>query len=352
MYRVGLIGCGYIANKHLQTISQIDRAELVAISDIEPIRMKEAVQKYTTLKPITSVKQYHDYIELLKNDTIDIVVITTGSNLHAKMAIQALLHDKHVILEKPLALSLAEVKRIHELTKAKQKQVIVCHQLRYRPIMRKIKELITLGALGKLHFGTASMRVNRPTNYYTKSNWKGTWEKDGGMLINQGIHLVDLLTWFMGDVKSVYGDIANFSRVKQTEDMAAGIITFTNGSRGVIEANTITQPNNLGYNLSIFGEEGTISIGGSNFNRLERCYMTNLTNVDKLQELINDQNEHVYMYENFMNVLENKEEQVLVDVQEASNSLMTIFGIYESYRLNKVVDLPLVFFSTKDMKEG
>src|SRR5690625_491630 len=134
--------------------------------------------------------------------------------------------------------------------------------------MQPVKELIDCGYFWELYFGVISLRLNRTLAYYENSSWKGTWEKDGGMLVNQGIHLIDLLVWFMGDIDSVYGEIATKINRKETEDIAAGIISFQNDAKGMIEANTVTQPENIGYYLSIFGEKGSLCIGGKHFNEI------------------------------------------------------------------------------------
>lgn len=348
-FTIGLIGCGYIAKKHITTISKLASLELVAVSDIDVHKMENAIQEYKRINTNTKeIKAYSSYEELLKDDQIDIVIIATGSSLHAKMAMEALFHNKHVILEKPLALSVDDALKVQEASAITGKRMLVCHQLRYRPIMRKLKSLLEKGALGKLYLGVASMRINRTERYYD-SSWKGSWEKDGGMLLNQGIHLIDLLIWFMGDVHTVFGEIERKSTIKCTEDIALGILTFENGSKGIIETNIITQPDNLGYYLTIFGEKGTISIGGPSFNKLERCYLPNPAHSDELTRLLEDRQEHIYMYQHFVEALKKEDEVLLVNEKEAFRSIMTIFGLYQSALKTEKVTLPLEAFSTLEM---
>src|SRR5699024_3143509 len=114
-----------------------------------------------------------------------------------------------------------------------------------------IKQLICENFFGKIHYGSISLRLNRSTDYFKASNWKGTWEKDGGMLINQGIHFIDLLIWFLGDIDAVYGSLQRTNKQKEIEDIAMGILHFKDGTKGIIEANTITKPANSGYGLSL-----------------------------------------------------------------------------------------------------
>ncbi|GGA75975.1 Gfo/Idh/MocA family protein [Ornithinibacillus halotolerans] len=349
---IGLIGCGYIARKHLNSISIVKDMKLTAVSDLDSCRMIDAVQIYSQLSGIQQpeVKLYTDYEALLLDKTIDVVVIATSSNAHAQIAMRALAHDKHVILEKPFALSTRDAVQLIERSISCNKHVLVCHQLRYRPVFQLLKKVIDEGLLGELYYGVVSIRIHRPKKYYSESNWKGTWDKDGGMLLNQGIHVIDLLVWYMGEIKAVYGNISNKLDIKETEDVALGILTFDNQATGIVEANTITQPNNIGYSISIFGEKGTISIEGPNLNEIQRCYIPNSNYNNKLDEILEDHNEHVYMYQNFIKVL-NKEEMLYTDIKEVYPTLMTIFGIYRSSALTKRINLPLETFSTMEMKE-
>lgn len=351
MLRIGLIGCGYIANKHLHTIVRSRDISLTAVSDIQKEKMKEAVQFYQKNKDTPeSIALYENYYDMLDDPNIDAVVIAVISGLHAVIAKKALKHGKHLIIEKPLALSLQDADEIIDLSKKYNKTVLVCHQLRYRPLIQKVKQLLEKGYFGKLYLGVVSLRLNRSPEYYASAAWKGTWEKDGGMLVNQGIHLVDLLVWLMGDITSVYGEIANRVKQKKTEDIATGIITFENGAKGVIEANTITKPNNLGYQLAIFGEKGSICIGGKGFDKVEHCYLEDYPDIEReLMELASARDEHDSMYQNFLESV-SKKQRLLVTAEEGKKALEAIFAIYQSNQTTKPVKFPINNFSTKDMR--
>src|SRR5690625_1851829 len=204
MLRLGLIGCGSIAKKHINTIAKFKQMSLIAVSDLYQPKMEETIDHIGRQKlDNTSVSLYENYQYLLADPRVDVVIIATVSGLHAEMTKAALKHNKHVIVEKPLALSLEDANEIINLSKKCQKQVLVCHQLRYRPIMQKIKQMVDQGYFGELYFGSVTLMLNRSAEYYKETTWRGTWEKDGGMLINQSIHLIDLLRWIMGDIKSV-----------------------------------------------------------------------------------------------------------------------------------------------------
>lgn len=348
----GLIGCGYISKRHLHALGAINNAKLIAVSDLNKERMENAIREYKDISnqdhPILIYENSHDLIE---NNDVDVVVICTISGIHAELAKLSLIAGKHVILEKPMTLSLKEADEINQLAEMNNCVICVCHQMRFRPIMREIKHVIEAGKIGTPYLGAVSIRINRTPEYYTSAPWRGKWETDGGMLVNQGIHVIDLMQWFLGDVKKVFGEISSFSNTKETEDIALGILTFDNQAKGVIEANVITQPQNLGYQLSIFGEKGCISIEGPSLNKITRWHIDNEpTNYVHLEQLLNDQNEQIYMYENFIRAIQCPEEKLLVDGYEGKKALETIFAIYHSSLIKNSVYLPLTSFSTVNMK--
>lgn len=353
MIRMGLIGCGYISKKHIRTLTSIDGIELTAISDIKPTKMGEAIHFYEenggTNKSIT---RYTNYKNMLLDPNVDAVIICTLSSLHAEIAKDALRHDKHIVVEKPIALSLKEATEMIQLSERMKKTVLVCHQLRYRPLLQKVKDLLEKGYFGEPYLGVTSIRLNRSQDYYSSATWKGTWGQDGGMLVNQGVHLIDLLVWLMGDITSIYGEIVTKDKRKETEDVGLGLISFDNGAKGIIEANTIIKPKNLGYYLSLFGEKGSICIGGPQFNKLEHCYFEQHPElVEELQELSEELNEHERMYEDFIASILTKQ-PVLVNAEEAKKTMEAIFSVYQSSKMKCPIMFPLEQFSTTDMLEN
>lgn len=350
MVRVGIIGCGFIAHKHVQTIASMEEFSLVAVSDMHEEKMQEIVRVYEEKTGDKSpIDQVVNYENMLKDPLIDIIIVAVLSSLHAKVAKQAINHGKHVIVEKPLSLSLTEAKQLVAHASEKNVHVLVCHQLRYSPLMQKIKELIEEGYFGELYVGAITLRLNRNVNYYASADWKGSWEHDGGMLINQGIHLIDLLVWFMGNLESVYGDLQTKETYKETEDIALGICTFENDAKGIIEANTITQPETVGYYLSIFGEKGSLSIGGKRFNEIEHCYIEGQPTIEaEVHELSKITDERMRMYENFYQALQGNED-LLMCAEEGIYALEAIFALYASHQKEERVYLPLQDFSTKQM---
>lgn len=340
MIKVGLIGCGFIAKKHVHTLATFSDMDLIAVSDINWDQMKDVASLYDKNKGgNTSITLYNNYEHMLLDGRIDMVIITTPSSLHVEIAKKAIKHGKHIIVEKPLSLSLKEAEEIIHLSEVYDKKTLVCHQLRYRPMLAKVKELLNKGYFGELYLGVISLRLHRSEDYYISSDWKGTWSKDGGMLLNQGIHFMDLFTWMFGEVSSVYGEITNKRNYKETEDIACGILSFKNGAKGIIEANTISKPENIGYSLSIFGEKGSLCIGGKSFNEIEHCYIEGALNVkEELLQLGKITNERERMYQDFINAVYNKHDHML-DVKEGKKALETTFALYQSAKEKKPVFL-------------
>lgn len=348
MIKLGIIGCGYIASKHVETISSFKEIRLAAVSDIIQDKMVEVLSKYNKNHSNNNVGMYSNYKDLLKSD-VDVVVISVISGLHSIIAKEALLSNKHVILEKPIALTIQEARELVSIAKEKEIKLLLCHQLRYLTVVKKIKEYIDKGQLGVPYLAVASVRINRDSNYYASASWRGTWEHDGGMLINQGIHLIDLLVWLLGDVTKVYGEISNKNTTKETEDIALGIINFKNGAKGVIEANSLTKPKNQGYYLSLFFQNGTILIGGEKISTVHHSYIEEVEGTfEDLTQLSLQQEEHHLMYKDFIQAIQTKN-KAEVEGSDVIPSLEAIFGLYTSHLQGMPISMPIDKFSTKNM---
>ncbi|WP_112179546.1 MULTISPECIES: Gfo/Idh/MocA family protein [Paraliobacillus] len=354
LLNAGLIGCGFISEKHVQILSQLkDKFHLIAVADSDLGRADKIKALLPTNKEEKTVALFTDYQALLELGEIDVVIITTPSGLHSTMIKQALSKGKHVIVEKPFVLSLKDANEIIALSEACNRQVLVCHQLRYRPIFQKTKALIEQNQFGKLYTASASVQINRPKEYYQQASWRGTWEDDGGMLLNQGLHVADLLLWFMGDIQSIYGKTKNFASWKETEDVAVGTIQFKNDVPGTISANALTQPKNIGYALHVVSENGTVAFSGPALNQVERFYLENESISEKeVREIAMDHEDRLYMYKDFYQALTNPEHTATIDVYEAKKVLEFIFGLYYSDKLNKEVRFPITDFSTIQMQQN
>ncbi|TSB46086.1 Gfo/Idh/MocA family protein [Alkalicoccobacillus porphyridii] len=344
--KIGIIGCGRITVKHIDSLNQIEEIEITSLSDLSIERMKQATEQISFNKKPTL---YIDYLDLLKSDC-DLVLVATTSGSHADITEAALLAGKHVLVEKPLALSLAESKKLIKLANDSDKKLFICHQLRFRLILKEIKALIDSGKLGTIHLGTASMALQRPSEYYKAAPWRGTWDQDGGMLINQGIHLVDLLLWYMGELSEVTGQLKKLNKHKETEDIALGLLRFKNGSTGIIEANAVTWPKNHGYCIKLIADHGTIILEGRNFDLLTRATIKGEPWSGKdVGAWLEKKDEQEQMYKEVLKSMQGKQNNA-VTAQEAEGALEAIFALYQSHKQGHSTVLPLSSFATSDMK--
>ncbi|MBC5991618.1 Gfo/Idh/MocA family protein [Pontibacter cellulosilyticus] len=261
--RFAIIGCGRIAKRHAEHISK--NGELVAVCDIEPARAEElatsyGAQAYSSAEAMLSAER----------ENIDVVAVCSPNGLHADHSIQALRAGCHVLCEKPMALSVHDCgEMIKEAEKANRRLFIV-KQNRYNPPVAAVKDLIDEGRLGKIYSIQLSCFWNRNPEYYSNS-WKGTKDLDGGTLYTQFSHFIDLLYWMVGDVKSAQAFTGNFGHqgIIEFDDNGVVALQFYNGVIGTINYSVNSFGKNMEGSLTIFGEKGTVKIGGQYLNELE-----------------------------------------------------------------------------------
>lgn len=351
---LALIGCGAIAAKHVSSIAACPHATLAAVCDVSAERMAQMAALWREASPGRGeAVQCGDYKRLLADPSIEAVVVATISGTHAPIAMDALRAGKHVVLEKPIALSLREADEMIRLAGERGLIVQVCHQLRYRPLMKKMRELVAGGALGAILTASVKLRLYRPPAYYQASAWRGTWEHDGGMLLNQGIHAMDLLLWNLGRPSRAYGEIRSLSSFKETEDAAFGILTFPGGAKAMIEANSVALPGNLEQSLYIQGERGTLSLGGPAMDRVERWHVEDRPQAsEEAARLLPARDEHAEMYRTLIAACRGNEDAraAVVGLSEGRLALESIFALYRSAIEGTVQALPLPEFSTRHMK--
>ncbi|MDA8212054.1 MAG: Gfo/Idh/MocA family oxidoreductase [Clostridia bacterium] len=258
----GIIGCGRIAPKHAEAIIALEEAELVAVCDIDANRVRDFETKYRA-------KGYDDYEQLLANPDVQVVNICTPSGLHAEIGIAAARAGKHVMVEKPMAMNLKEANALVKACEEAGVLLAVVHQNRFNSAVKQLRGAVEEGRFGRLTHGSAVIRWNRNDNYYAQAPWRGTWSQDGGCLMNQSIHNIDLLQWMMGPVESVFAYTATHLRKIEAEDNAVAVLRFKHGALGVIEAANTIYPTNLEETLNIFGETGTVVLGGIAVNKIE-----------------------------------------------------------------------------------
>lgn len=353
--RYALIGCGRISPNHI-VAAQHNNLEIVAICDIVAHNMKDKIVKFKLPGTVTC---YEDYKEMLKKEKPDLVAIATESGKHAQIAIDCMIiGHANVIIEKPIALSLEDADRIIETAEKEDLRVCACHQNRFNKSIQKIHEAIEMERFGKLLYGTAHIRWTRDYEYYARAKWRGTWAQDGGALMNQCIHNIDLLRWMMGDeIDCVVGMT---DRLKhdyiEAEDLGIALIHFKNGAYGIIEGTTNVYPKNLEETLYLFGEKGTVKAGGQSVNVIEEWRFSDmLDDPDEVKRQFHENPPNVYgyghtpLYADVIQSIQNNR-QPYVDGEAGRRALELVLAIYKSAAGGCIVKLPLDKCATLDFK--
>ncbi len=304
--RFAIIGCGRIAQRHAEHIAA--NGELVAVCDIDVNKAKDLAAKH-------KATAYQDIDELLKIEkSLDVVAICSPNGLHATHAIKALQAGIHVLCEKPMAISVHDCGRMIQAAEKANRRLFAIKQNRFNPPVVAVKQLIDEGRLGKVLSVQLSCFWNRNADYY-KNSWKGTLVLDGGTLFTQFSHFVDLLYWIVGDVKNVQAYMGNLAHqgIIEFEDTGAVILEFHNGAIGTINYTVNSYEKNMEGSLTIFGEKGTVKIGGQYLNELEYqniegYRIENLPQGNKPNNYgnyVGSMSNHDKVYENLVEVLQN-----------------------------------------------
>lgn len=351
--KYALIGCGRISPNHIEAAKN-NNLEFVAMCDIVPEVMQEKSDKFELKK----VRKYTDYKELLEKEKPELVGIATESGKHAAIALDCIAAGCNVIIEKPIALSITDADAI--IKAGKKKGVVVCanHQNRFNKSVQKIRDALEKGRFGKMFYGTAHIRWCRDWEYYSKADWRGTWEQDGGALMNQCIHNIDLLRWMMGDeIDTVMGvtDRLNHDYI-EAEDLGIALIKFKNGSYGIVEGTTDIYPKNLEETLYLFGQKGTIKAGGTSVNKIEEWSFSDLLDdPDEVKAKFHENPPNVYgfghtpLYADVIDAISNKRAPY-VTAEDGKRALELVLAIYKSAAEGVAVKLPLDSCSTMDFK--
>ena len=336
LYRFSLIGCGRISKNHVEAlINNVDNCKLVALCDIVESKAVERKKQYENSVVNSDIKVYTDYIQMLESEKIDAVSVCTESGYHAKHAIDCLVYGKHVLIEKPMSLSLEDADRIIELGREKNLKVGICHQNRFNSPIQKLRRAVEEGRFGKIINGTARILWTRDQNYYNQAPWRGTRSLDGGTLMNQCIHNIDLLQWMMGsEVERVHCERGTFLRNIEMEDFGAILIRFKNGSIGMVEGSACVYPKNLEETLSIFGEKGTVVIGGLAVNKIQTWQFADERDYDIEEGSTEVDNVygkgHIPLYKDFIYSIKNNREPY-VGGEEGKKALKIIVDAYRGY---------------------
>ncbi len=338
-FRVALVGCGRISRNHVEAIRIIDGLEIVAACDSKEDRARE------TADPL-GIPAYASYEEMLAEVDCDVVAICTPSGLHPGQGMTAARAGKHVVTEKPMAISLKGADELLEACDKAGVHLFVVKQNRLNAPIQKLKQAVEKGRFGRIYLANCTVRWSRPQEYYDQAPWRGTWEFDGGAFMNQASHYVDLIQWVVGPVEGVMARTATLARKIETEDTGVAILRFKSGALGVIEVTMLTYPRNMEGSITLLGEKGSVKIGGTAVNKVERWEFEDAEPGDAVVRAMDSNPPNIYgyghagYYRNVLAVLRGGAKPD-TDGREGRKSLELILGIYESAKTGCEVPLPL-----------
>ena len=350
--KYALIGCGRIAVNHIKAVKNND-LDMVAACDLSLDNIDNLFAKTGFDK---TVKKYFDYKEMIKEiPDLDLVAIATESGVHAEIALYCIEHNINVIVEKPMAMSMADADEIVRRSRVKKVKVAVCHQNRFNIAIQQMRNALETGRFGKISHGSINVRWNRNRNYYDQAPWRGKWVSDGGCLFNQCIHGIDLLRWMMGDeVEEIYGVTKQqFHDYLECEDIGMAVVKFRNGAVGTIEGTVNVYPQNLEETLYLFGEKGTVKIGGKSTNNIDVWNFADETEADQKNKGLEEQTSNVYgnghtsLYADVIDAIKS-DRKPYVDAVAGRNAVEMILAIYQSAATGAPVKLPLKDVSSTD----
>lgn len=329
--KFAVIGAGHIGKRHAEMITRHSEAELIAICDVRK-REELGLEAYT-------VPLYHSPAELLAaHPEIEVVAVATPNGLHAEHALVALENKKHVVIEKPMALTKADCEKVIFKALQVSRQVFCVMQNRYSPPSVWIKDLVESGKMGEIFMVQINCYWNRDERYYKKDGWKGRLELDGGTLFTQFSHFLDIMYWLFGDIKDIQAKFNDFIHQNSTDFEDSGFVNFNfvNGGMGSINYSTAVWNNNFESSITIIGSNGTVKIGGQYMNEVEYCNIKDYT-MPELAET-NPGNDygpykgsaanHNYVYENVVETLKGRT-TVTTNALEGLKVVEIIERIYE-----------------------
>ena len=340
--RFALVGCGRIADKHIEAMkTHSDEIDLVAVCDTNTERLASAASK-------TGAKGFDSLSELLESDSFDVVILATPSGLHAKQTIQIAEAGHHVMTEKPMATRWEDGLRMVEACDKANVRLFVVKQNRRNTTLRLLKNAVRKKRFGRIYMVNINVFWCRPQSYYDKDDWRGTWEFDGGALMNQASHYVDLLDWMIGPIESVHAYASTLDREIQVEDSVVMNIKWRSGALGSMNVTMLTYPKNYEGSITILGEKGTVKVGGVAVNEIQHW---DFLEPDEDDEKVLDANYettsvygfgHPSYYYNVIKVLRGEAEPE-TDGREGLQSLEVIIAAYLSARDGKRISLPLKY---------
>lgn len=339
--RFAIVGCGRISGFHIDALNNLEGAKVAAVCDIIPARAIAASQR------ARGAPWFTDYTEMLKTGGFDVVSVCTPSGLHPEHGIMAAEAGYHVVTEKPMAVNLEAADRLIETCDRLGRHLFVVLQNRLNPTVRLLKQAIDKGRFGRICFVEVNVFWTRPQEYYDQAPWRGTRAMDGGAIMNQASHYVDLMQWLVGEVEEVEAFTATLARRIETEDTGAALVKFRNGAIGTLNVTMLVYPRNFEGSITIFGTRGTAKVGGIALNRIEHWEFADYQDEDRSVIESNYNPPTVYghghkgYYANVLEVLKGKA-QPLTDGRAGRASLEIILAIYKAAEERRRVKLPLL----------
>jgi len=330
--------------------------ELVAVCDVKPEAMETLLERHG-LEGDEAIARYANHKDLIaEHPELELVAIATESGEHARIALDCIDAGINVIVEKPIAMSMADADEIIRRSREKGVKVSACHQNRFNIAVQRTRKALESGRFGRLSHGSIHVRWNRNRTYYDQAPWRGTWAQDGGCLMNQCIHGIDLLRWMMGDeAVEVYGATRQrFHDWLEAEDVGMAVIKFASGAVATVEGTVNVYPRNLEETLYLFGETGTVKVGGTSTNNLDVWDFADEAEGDAENKGLKEATSNVYgnghtaLYADVIDAIETGRDPY-VDAVAGRNALEIVLAICKSQRTGQPVRLPLEDFSTLDM---
>ena len=355
--RIAIVGCGRISRNHIKSMAMhYERADLVAICDNQPERltqaqqlMKDAVADYpgAALQP-NLFTDFDEFLKAVRSNSIsvDLVVLTTPSGLHSRQAIAAAEAGLHVCTEKPMATRWADGLAMVNACDQAGVHLFVVKQNRFNRTLQLVKRQLQAGRFGQLSMVAVNVFWQRPQSYYDQDSWRGTRDLDGGALMNQASHYIDLLDWLVGPVETLSASIATLGRNIESEDTAAIQLRWKNGALGTMAVTMLTYPRNLEGSITLLGQAGTVKIGGPAVNKIEHWVFADECPDDDLVEKASYETTSVYgfghppYYANMLDVLQGKA-VAMCDGHQGLLSLELLSAAYRSARAGHTINLPL-----------
>ncbi len=342
--RHAIVGCGVIGPHHATSIAELDGSRLTVVCDPVAERAEKLAGQYPGVAVVSTLQA------VLDRDDVDLVHICTPSGLHADQATLALQAGKHVITEKPMDITIAACDKLIAAAAAAETKATCIFQNRFLSITEQVKQAVDAGLLGRLNMGDAYIKWYRSQAYYDSGDWRATWALDGGgCLMNQGVHYIDLLQWYMGPVASIYAVCDTLAHTIEVEDVAAAILRFRNGAIGVIEGTTSATPG-LDWRIELHGDQGSVTLRNGSlehwkFLDKELTAHPPQDEVAQLKAAGADPNElpaqaHTRQIQLMCDAIRTDGE-VPIPVREARQAVEIINAIYESSRRGEAVTLPL-----------